>query len=212
MKIALWLLWAGFIAYILLLSPPLHLDETLTLIKNIFTLNWADINPIILSLFALIGIWLFIYSGLLFFDGRMQWIPFYPFALASVASGVIGLIPYLALRNPNQEFSGQKDAFLQLLDSRFFGVVLSLTTIGLFAYGFGFGNWGDFVTQFESDRFIHGMSLAFCLFCLLFPTFVGDDMARRNCNNPQFFWIAFIPLLGSLVYLCLRPPLRETTG
>ncbi len=211
-KITLWLLWAGFIAYILLLSPPLHLDETLRLLKNIFTLNWTEINPIILSLFALVGIWLLIYSGLLFIDGRMQSIPFYPFALASVASGVIGLIPYLALREANQEFSGQKDAFLKLLDSRFFGIVLSLTTIGLFAYGFGFGDWGDFVQQFQSDRFIHGMSLAFCLFCLIFPTVLGDDMARRSWNNPQVFWtVALVPLVGPLAYLCLRPSLPETT-
>lgn len=211
-KIALWLLWVGFIAYILLLSPPLHLDETFTLLKNIFTLNFAEINPIILSLFALIGIWLLIYSGLLFIDGRMQSIPFYPFALASVASGVIGLIPYLALRNPNQEFSGQKDAFLNLLDCRFFGIVLTLSTIALFAYGFGFGDWEDFVQQFLSDRFIHGMSLAFCLFGILFPTVLGDDMARRSWNNPQIFWtVALFPLLGPLVYLCLRPSLPETT-
>lgn len=207
-KIAFWLLWAGFIAYILLLSPPLHLEQTLTLLKNIFILNFAEINPIILSLFALIGIWLLIYSGLLFIDGRMQSIPFYPFALASIASGVIGLIPYLALRNPNQEFSGQKDAFLNLLDSRFFGIVLSLSTIAIFAYGFGFGDWGDFVQQFLSDRFIHGMSLAFCLFCLLFPTVLGDDMARRSWNNPQIFWtVTLLPLIGPLIYLCLRPSL-----
>lgn len=212
-KIAFWLLWVGFIAYILLLSPPLHLEQTLTLLKNIFTLNFAEINPIILSLFALIGIWLLIYSGLLFIDGRMQSIPFYPFALASIASGVIGLIPYLALRNPNQEFSGQKDAFLNLLDSRSFGIVLSLSTIPLLAYGFGFGDLSVFVQQFVSDRFIHGMSLAFCLFCLLFPTVLGDDMARRSWNNPQIFWtVTLLPLIGPLIYLCLRPSLAETTS
>ncbi len=210
-KVALWLLWVGFIAYILLLAPPLHLQETLTLLKNIFTLQWLAINPIILSLFSLVGIWLLIYSGLLFIDGRMQRIPFWPFALASVGSGVLGLLPYLALREPNQEFSGQKDAFLRLLDSRFFGIVLSLSTIGLLAYAFVLGDWGDFVQQFQGDRFINGMSLAFCLFCLLFPTILGDDIARRHWNNPQVFWtVALVPLLGPLVYLCLRPLLPST--
>jgi len=34
--------------------------------------------------------------------------------------------------------------------------------------------------QFQGDRFINGMSLALCLFCLLFPTVLGDDMARRG--------------------------------
>lgn len=211
-KIALWLLWIGFIAYILLLAPPFHLQETLTLLKKLLTGQWADINPIVLSLFALVGIWLQIYSCLLFIDGRMQKIPFWPFALASVGTGVIGLIPYLALREANQEFSGQKDSFLKLLDSRSTGVVLTLFTIGLLAYGLLTGNWGDFMQQFQGDRFINGMSLAFCLFCLLFPTVLGDDMARRGyLSNSQLFWvIALVPLLGPLAYLCWRPPLQET--
>lgn len=210
-KIALWSIWAGFIAYVLLLAPPIHIQETLKLLKNILTLQWAQINPIILSLFALIGVWLMIYSCLLFIDGRMQKIPFWPFVLASAGSGVIGLIPYLALREANQEFSGRKDAFLQLLDSRSTGIFLALFTIGLLAYGLLAGDWGDFIRQFQSDRFINGMSLAFCLFCLLFPTVLGDDLARRGfLSNSQLFWvIALVPLLGPLAYLCWRPPLRD---
>jgi hypothetical protein len=207
-KLILWLIWAGFITYIVFFGPPLHLEETLTLLKNIITLNWSEVNPIILSLFSLVGIWLFIYSGLLFVDGRMQKIRFWPFALASVGSGVLGLLPYLALREPNQEFSGQKDALLRLLDSRLFGIILSFSTIVILGYGL-LGNWADFWQQFQSDRFINGMSLAFCLFCVLFPTVLGDDMARRRWDNPTVFWtVSLIPLIGSLAYLCLRPSLR----
>lgn len=213
-KIALWSLWAGFIAYVLLLAPPLNLQETLTLLKKLLTGQWADINPIILSLFALIGVWLQIYSCVLFFDGRMQKIPFWPFALASVGTGVIGLIPYLALREANQEFSGRKDAFLKLLDSRSTGVILALFTVGLLAFGLLAGDWGDFIQQFQDARFINGMSLAFCLFCLLFPTVLGDDMARRGfLSNSQLFWVvALVPLLGPLGYLCWRPRLRESAS
>jgi len=211
-KITLWLIWAGFITYILLLAPPIHLPETVTLLKKILTVQWANINPIILSLFSLIGVWILIYSCLLFIDGRMQKIPFWPFALASVGTGVIGLTPYLALREANQEFTGKKDAFLKLLDSRSTGIILALFTLGLLAYGVLAGNWGDFIQQFQGDRFINGMSLAFCLFCLLFPTVLGDDIARRGfLSNSQLFWvIALVPLLGPLAYLCWRPPLRDT--
>lgn len=210
-KIALWLIWAGFIAYVVLLAPPIHLQETLTLLKKLLTAQWADINPLILSLFALIGVWLQIYSCLLFIDGRMQKIPFWPFLVASLGTGVIGLLPYLALREANQEFSGQKDSLLKLLDSRSTGIVLTFFTICLLAYGLLAGNWGDFIEQFQSDRFINGMSLAFCLFCLLFPTVLGDDMARRGfLSNSQLFWaIALVPLLGALAYLCWRSPLQE---
>lgn len=213
-KIALWLIWAGFIAYVVFLAPPLHLGETLTLLRNILTFQWADINPIILSLFALIGVCIFIYSSVLFFDGRMQKIPFYPFALASLGSGVIGLIPYLALREANQEFTGEKDAFLKVLDSRSTAIFMTLFTLGLLGYGILAGDWQDFIGQFQGDRFINGMSLAFCLFCLLFPSVLGDDLARRGyLSNSQLFWlIAIVPLLGPLAYLCWRPALQTSSG
>ena len=211
-KIAFWLLWLGFIAYILLLAPPVQ-PSTLTLLKNLITAQWTDINPIILSLFALVGIWLQIYCCLMFFDGRMQKISAWPFLLASVGTGVIGLLPYLALREPTQEFSGQKDALLKLVDSRWTGIILGLSTLGLLAYGLLAGDWGDFIQQFQTSRFINGMSIAFCLFCLLFPALLGDDMARRHIQNSQVFWaVALVPLLGALAYLCWREPLPETSA
>lgn len=213
-KIVLWSVWIGFIAYILLLAPPFHLAETIALLVKILTFQWGEVNAIILSIFALVGIWLQIYSCLLFIDGRMQKIPFWIFALASLGSGVIGLIPYLALREPNQEFIGKKDSFLLLLDSRKTGIILTVFTIFVLVYGVFAGNWADYIQQFGSDRFINGMSLAFCLFCLLFPTVLGDDMARRGwLSNSQLFWvIALVPLFGALLYLCLRPPLIESTS
>jgi hypothetical protein len=209
-KIGLWLLWIGFIFYILFLAPPIHWQQTLELLLKLFTLQWFGINPVILSLFAFIGVWLLIYSCLLFFDSRMQPIPFLPFVLAAIATGVIGIIPYLALREDNDEFTGSKNAWLQLLDSRSTGIFLLVFSLFLFLYGAIFGNWGEFWHQFSSDRFINGMSLAFVLFCLLFPTFLGDDMARRGLlKDSQLFWITtLIPLFGPLAYLCLRPPLR----
>jgi hypothetical protein len=210
-KVLLWLLWIGFIFYVLFLAPSIHWQATLTLLKNLLTLQLSEINPIITSLFSLIGVCIAIYSCVLFFDGRMQKIPFYPFAIASLGTGVIGLIPYLALRESDREFTGEKDAFLKLLDSRLTGVFLTLFTIGLLAYGLLAGDWQNFSEQFQSDRFINGMSLAFCLFCLLFPTVLGDDLARRGYLSDSFlFWlIALVPLFGPLAYLCLRPPLRS---
>lgn len=213
-KIALWLVWLGFIAYVIFLAPPLHLPETIALLIKILTFQWAAVNPIILAIFALVGVWLQIYSCLLFIDGRMQKYPFWIFALASVGSGTIGLIPYLALREPNQEFTGKKDSFLNLLDARSTGIVLTVFTIFVLAYGVFAGDWGDYYSQFKGDRFINGMSLAVSLFAVLFPTVLGDDMARRGwLSDSQLFWvIALVPLFGPLIYLCIRPPLIESTS
>lgn len=211
LKPFLWVLWTSFIIYLLLLAPPFHWDLTKSLIVKLLTLQWNAINPVIFSLFCLVGIWILIYSSLLFFDGRMQTIPFYPFAIASVATGVVGLIPYLALREPNTEFTGTKDRWLETLDSRSTGIALTLFTLGLLVYALFAGDWGEFWMLFRSDRFINGMSLAFGLFCLLFPTVLGDDMARRGyLRDSQLFWlVALVPLLGPLAYLCWRPPIKE---
>jgi hypothetical protein len=212
-KLRLWLIKASFITYLLFLAPPFHWESTKSLIVELLTLQWNAINPVIFSLFCLVGVWILIYSSLLFFDGRMQSIPFYPFALASLGSGIIGLIPYLALREPNTEFTGEKDALLQILDSRSTGIVLMLFTLSLLVYALFAGNWEQFWFLFKSDRFINGMSLAFGLFCLVFPSALGDDLARRGyLRDSRLFWsIALTPLLGSLAYLCWRPSIRATS-
>lgn len=213
-KWLLWGVWVGFMIYLVFFAPPLHLEYTLALLGKLVTLQWREINPVIFCLFSLIGVWILIYSCLLFFDGRMQKLPFWPFAIASLGTGVLGLIPYLALREPNEEFSGAKDPWLEVLDARWTGLVLTLFTLGLLFYALIAGDWGDYGQKFLGDRFINGMSLAFLLFCALFPTVLGDDLARRGyLRESQLFWvIALVPLLGPLAYLCWRPPLRGVTA
>jgi len=208
-KIAFWLLWVGFVTYAFLLAPP-DQPDTFELIKNLSTGKWEGINPLIVSLFNIMGVWPMIYSCLLFIDGRAQKIPAWPFATFSLGVGAFALLPYLALREPSTEFPGKKDAFLKLLDSRFTGIALTIGATILVVYGLRNGDWENFVQQWQTSRFIHVMSLDFCLLCLLFPALLGDDMARRGLKNPQLFWlVALIPLFGPLLYLCLRLPLQS---
>lgn len=206
-KIGFIALWLGFATYAFLLAPP-DQPDTFELIKNLSTGQWQGINPIVISLFNIMGVWPMIYSCLMFIDGRGQKIPAWPFATFSFGVGAFALLPYLALREPNPKFVGTKNTFLKLLDSRLTGVALTVGTIVLVAYGLINGNWGNFVYQWQTSRFVNVMSLDFCLLCLSFPALLGDDMARRNLQNSQLFWItALIPLFGPLIYLCVRPPL-----
>lgn len=209
-KIGFGLLWIGMITYASFIAPP-NQPDTFELIKNLSLGNLEGINPLIVALFYIMGVWPMIYSCLLFFDGRGQKVPAWPFAAVSFGVGAFSLLPYLALREANPNFSGEKNAFLKLLDSRITGIFLTLAAAGLVAYGVFTGNWGDFIQQWQTSKFIHVMSLDFCLLCLLFPALLGDDMARRNLKNPLVFWaVALIPLFGPLVYLCLRTPLPVT--
>ncbi|MDF5709245.1 MAG: DUF2834 domain-containing protein [Nostoc sp. S4] len=211
-KIAFGLVWLGFIVYAFLLSPPQQ-PGTFELIKNLSIGQWQGINPLIIALFNLMGIWPLIYSAVVFIDGRGQKIPAWLFAIPSFAVGAFALLPYLAFREPNQKFVGKKDTLLKLLDSRVTGFVLTVASVILVIYGLTRGDWGNFGQQWQTNRFIHVMSLDFCLLCVLFPTLVRDDMARRGWKNPQLLWLtALIPLFGSLIYLSVRPPLPEASA
>ncbi len=210
-KLALGLLWVGLIVYAFFLAPP-DRPDTWELIQRLSTGQVGGINPAIVALFNIMGLWPMIYGTLLFADGRMQKIPAWPFALASFGVGAFGLIPYLALRQPNDAFAGEKTRLLRFLDSRWLGLALALGAGGLLAYGITTGNWADFGQQWQTDRFIHVMSLDFCLLCLLFPSLLRDDMARRGLQDQRLFWlVALTPLIGSALYLTLRPPLTESS-
>ncbi|WP_414578795.1 DUF2834 domain-containing protein [Anabaena sp. CCY 9402-a] len=209
-KIAFGVLWLGLIVYAFVFAPP-DRPDTFELIKNLSTGQWQGINSLVIVLFNLMGIWPMIYSALLFTDGRGQKIPAWPFATASFAVGAFAVLPYLALREPNPQFTGKKNALIKLLDSRVTGVFLALAAAILVTYGLRSGDWSNFIQQWQTSRFIHVMSLDCCLLSLLFPALLRDDMARRGWQNQQLFWLfAVIPLFGALIYLCVRPPLQET--
>jgi hypothetical protein len=210
-RVTLFLLWLGFILYAFLLAPP-DQPDTLELITKLSTGQWTGINPLVVSLFNLMGIYPLIYSAVLLIDGRGQKIPAWPFVLGSFAVGAFAILPYLALRQANPVFSGEKSGLIKLLDSRWFGLSLLLGALALLVYGFSQGNGADFIAQWQSNRFIHVMSLDFYFLSLVFPLLLKDDMSRRGMKNPSLFWlVSLLPLLGPAWYLCTRPPLPETT-
>lgn len=202
-------LWLALIIYASFFAPP-NQPDTFELIKKLASGQWQGINPLIIALFNIMGIWPMIYACLLLLDGRGQKIPASLFVAASFGVGAFALLPYLALRQPNPGFTGEKNALLKLLDSRWTGAFLAAGTVGLLAYGLLAGDWSDFIQHWQTDRFIHVMSLDFCLLCLLFPSVLADDMARRGLHNQQIFWaVSLVPLLGAVAYLTGRPPLSS---
>lgn len=209
-KIIFGSIWLIFILYAFIFAPP-DQPDTVTLIQNLSTGNWTGINPLIIALFNIMGIWPLIYSCVLFMDGRGQKIPAWLFAGLSFGVGAFAILPYLALRQPNLQFVGKKSGLIKVLDSRITGLLLTLGTSILVGYGLTKGNWGEFIQQWQTSRFIHVMSLDFCLLSLLFPALLGDDMTRRGMKNPAIFWgVSLVPLFGPLFYLITRIPLKET--
>ncbi|AFY68446.1 hypothetical protein Pse7367_0129 [Thalassoporum mexicanum PCC 7367] len=208
-KITFGLLWLLLVGYAFFLAPP-NQPDTFELIKNLSTGQWQDINPVTIALFNLMGIWPMIYACLMLIDGVGQKVPAWVFLVLSFGVGAFAILPYLALREDNYTFTGSKNALLKVVDSRWTGMAIAVVATLFFLYAIANGDWKAFNQQWVSDRFIHVMSLDFCLLTLLFPWLLGDDMERRGIEDERRFLIfALIPLFGALIYLVTRPPLPD---
>ncbi|MEO0987790.1 MAG: DUF2834 domain-containing protein [Cyanobacteria bacterium J06639_14] len=203
------LLWLSFVVYAFVLAPP-DQPDTLDLIQRLATGDWKEINPAIVALFNLMGIWPMVYACLALVDGHEQRVPAWPFVLGSFALGAFLLMPYLVLRQPNPLFLPPKSKLLAVVDSRWLGIVLMAATLLLMGYGLYAGNWIDFWHQWQTSRFIHVMSLDFCMLAFLVPSLLGDDMARRGLKHKVIFGlVTALPLVGATAYLAFRPSLPQ---
>lgn len=198
-----WLIWLFFTGYAFLLAPP-DSPETLQLIINLSTGQWTGINPLIIALFNLMGLWPMIYAAVMLFDGSDQKFPPGFFNAASFAVGAFAILPYLGLRQPNKTVIVTATPLLKFLDNRWLVVAIGIGSIGLLSYGCIQGNWSNFVHSWQTQRFIHVMTLDFLMLSALFPVLVKDDLRRRG--GQSWLWgLSFIPLLGAIAYLYLRP-------
>lgn len=208
-KLIFWLVWLTFIIYAFCLAPP-NQPNTFNLILKLSTGNIQGINPLIVSLFNLMGILPAIYACFLLVDGQGQKLPAWIFVIFSFGTGAFALLPYFALRKTNTVWIGKKNLLIAFVESPLTSILLTLGTLTLIFFGITNGNWSDFITQWHNSKFIHVMSIDFCLLCILFPVMVKDDLPKRGIKNPAILaLISFIPLLGTLVYLCFRPRLKE---
>ena len=207
-KIILMGMWLGFIAYAIFLAPADN-PETLDLIFNLSSGKWSGINAYVICLFNIMGVLPFIYASFLIVDGRNQKIMATPFVLGSFFLGAFILLPYLAFRETNTQFTGEKTLIIKILDSRLFSIIITVICLSLIVIAFSKGDWQNFIYQWQNSKFINVMSLDFCVLSLLFPVIVNDDMAKRGMGNKSVFWlISLTPLIGTLFYTCFRPSLN----
>lgn len=212
-KLFLGSLWLIFVIYGVFTATFFSgtFAEDLDLITKLTLREWAGINPLIIAIFYIMGVFPLLYAAFLLFDNSdEQKISPYPFAIAAMGFGAFALLPYFVLRQPNSAWNGQKNLWLKILDSRLMAIMASVTIIVLLIWGVTQGNWSDFMTQWQTTQFINIMSLDFCVLCFLFLAILPDDLERRNVKPGLLKTVAFIPLIGALIYWCCRPQLPET--
>lgn len=204
-------IWLAFVAYTVGLAP-LDQPDTWPIVRRLLTLQWGELNAYLVAIFCLMGVWPLIYGCLMAVDGQTQGIRAWPYFLGSNGTGVLCLMPYLILRRPNQQVGGHRDRILNWLEAKSTAIGLLLSGVGLVLYALLLGDWADFVHQWQTHPFVHLIAIDFCLMALIFPltSLAEDDIGRRGIQDRRVFWLtALVPLMGPLVYLCLRPPLPQ---
>jgi hypothetical protein len=212
-------LWLALVIYTIVLTIYRNVSASgnsfstdFDLIINLSLAHLEGINPIITAIFYIMGVFPVVYAAFLLFDNTESKITPYPFVIASFGVGAFALLPYLALRQPNITWNREKNWLLKMLDSRLLAIVSSLTIIILVAWGIIQGNWSDFAVQWQASQFVQVMSLDFCILSCLLPAVLPTDLERRGIKSQQFFWLAtLIPVLGTLIYWCLRPSLQDSS-
>ena len=210
----LWLgsLWLTLVIYAIASNFWTTQQGSLDLIIDMSLGEWSGINPIIIGIFYIMGIFPLVYAAFILFDDGESLSP-YPFMIVSFGVGAFAILPYLALRQSNTAWNGEKNWLLKLLDSRLMAIISSVAIAVLLGWGITQGDWSDYIAQWQTNQFVHVMSIDFALLCVLFPFILGDDMKRRGVNSDKWFWlVSLIPLFGALTYWCLRPQLPETVS
>jgi hypothetical protein len=216
-KITFGLIWLCLVIYSVFFavnqakSSSEAFQQDLDLIINMSILKWDGINPIVIAIFFIMGIFPLVYGAFILFDSQKQPVSPYPFFIASFGLGAFALLPYFTWREPDTIGQQEKGLLLKVLDSRLMAIIASISILVFIVWGAINGDWSDFIAQWHTSQFIHIMTIDFCILSFLLPAAIlKDDMERRGIKNHQFFWLAaLVPLFGSLIYWCVRPQLSN---
>ncbi|KAK9056824.1 hypothetical protein SSX86_024188 [Deinandra increscens subsp. villosa] len=220
----IFLLWGGLMYYVFNLAPNQTPSTDMYLVKKLCYLIGEDgfqLNPVIVSLWNIMGFWPLIYSMLLIPSGRSSKgsVPVSPFLVLSFFLGAYALIPYFVLWRPPPlptEESELKKWPLNFLESK-------LTAGVIFAVGFGLivntglatgDNWKEYFQYFGGSRLIHATSIDFALLSSFAPFWVYNDMTNRKWTDKGFWLLplSVVPFLGPALYVLLRPSLSAVAA
>ena len=204
-------MWIAFVGYATLFAPA-DRGNTAALIMNALLMDTDKVDAGVIAVFNLLGVVPALYASLLLADGAGRRVPAWPFVIGSCFLGAFALVPYLALREDDGRFLGERRGFVRFFDSRVVGIGLLLSTLSLVGFGLMRGELTRYRALFETEALVHVMTIDFILLTVLFPTVLASDMARRGLQNRRLFsLISCIPLFGPAFYVALRPALSETT-
>jgi len=176
-------------------------EEEIGLINNLIFLQFATLEPLLIVVFYLMGIWPAVQAILLYGDGRDKRIPAGPFILASFFTGAYALSAYILVRE-SKKAKKQDNILQRLFDSRFWGIFLFILTVGLFILGSILGNPQNYIAAFQKYLFVRVMTVDFLLFTLITPITIYIHSVNNSIDISRYILVlGMIPILGALYYI-----------
>ena len=160
-----------------------------------------SIDPSVVVMFNLMGVWPLAMLGLFAPDLLRRPLPALPFVLATFFLGVFVLLPWLGLRpDPQPVDPDTPPGWLErAANSRWLGVLVTLLAAGLWAWGLGFGDWAVYGTRARHERL---------------PLRDDDGTSARSGpsasgrprqRSPERPWqLAMLPVVGAGLWLIAR--------
>ena len=197
-----------FLVYIFIFAPS-DTSYSFTLIQRMYSPEFRSVNPLIFSVFNLLGVWPMAFTVLVLEESKLQDFPVWPFILLSFFTGGFVYLIYFSLRKSVDERLSSTSLQKRIEKPRNM-YLLILVTILLLLYGFVFGDLGGYIQSFTENSLVHVMTIDFLLLSLLFPVLMVDDMMREKIFNlRQFLVFSVSSVLGATLYLLHRLHKRQ---
>lgn len=197
-----------FLVYIFIFAPS-DTSNSFTLIQRMYSPEFRSVNPLIFSVFNLLGVWPMAFTVLVLEESKLQDFPVWPFILLSFFTGGFVYLIYFSLRKSVDERLSSTSLQKRIEKPRNM-YLLILVTILLLLYGFVFGDLGGYIQSFTKNSLVHVMTIDFLLLSLLFPVLMVDDMIREKIFNlRQFLVFSVSSVLGATLYLLHRLHKRQ---
>jgi hypothetical protein len=195
------------LAYIILFAPE-NSPENLSLIQRMYSPGFRTVNPLVFTVFNLMGVWPMVYAVLVLDEAEAQGFTVLPFIVLSFFMGGFIYLIYFSLRTPSL-VQLPKTRLQKKLVKKSNMVLLFLAGAALILYGVLYGDWIDYAAVYGTNSLIHVMTIDFVLVSLLFPILLRDDLRRRGKYSSRNLLLYSIgSIFGALVYLIKRQEKR----
>jgi len=192
-----------FLVYIFIFAPS-DTSNSFTLIQRMYSPEFRSVNPLIFSVFNLLGVWPMAFAVLVLEESKLQDFPVWPFILLSFFTGGFVYLIYFSLRKSVDERLSSTSLQKRIEKPRNMYLLIGVTIL-LLLYGFVFGDLGGYIQSFTKNSLVHVMTIDFLLLSLLFPVLMVDDMMREKIFNlRQFLVFSVSSVLGATLYLLHR--------